>query len=143
MNISEQQLIDCSHQEGNHGCGGGIMDYGFQYIIDNNGICSEEDYPYQATDGICQDCEPIVQIERYGNIFPNNEKILKRGVAQQPVSIAIQAIYHPFDFIQTVSIQILIVVPIRPWSSISGVWNRRRNWVRLLVSKETMGTFMG
>ena len=98
VNISEQQLIDCSHQEGNHGCGGGIMDYGFQYIIDNNGICSEEDYPYQATDGICQDCEPIVQIERYGNIFPNNEKILKRGVAQQPVSIAIQANISSFRF---------------------------------------------
>ena len=98
FNISEQQLIDCSHQEGNHGCGGGIMDYGFQYIIDNNGICSEEDYPYQATDGICQDCEPIIQIKRYGNIFPKNENILKRGVAQQPVSIAIQANLSSFRF---------------------------------------------
>ena len=98
FNISEQQLIDCSDQEGNHGCGGGIMDYGFQYIIDNNGICSEEDYPYQATDGICQDCEPIIQIKRYGDIFPKNEKILKRGVAQQPVSIAIQANLSSFRF---------------------------------------------
>tara|TARA_B100000214_G_C23962230_1_gene625857 strand:- start:679 stop:1557 length:879 start_codon:yes stop_codon:yes gene_type:complete len=91
LNISEQQLIDCSTQEGNHGCGGGIMDYGFQYIIDNNGICSENDYPYQAMDGQCQECNPIVQINKYGNVFPRNEKILKRAVAQQPVSVAIQA----------------------------------------------------
>tara|TARA_B100001123_G_scaffold8819_2_gene10913 strand:- start:12434 stop:13399 length:966 start_codon:yes stop_codon:yes gene_type:complete len=98
FNLSEQQLIDCSDQEGNHGCGGGIMDYGFQYIIDNNGICSEEDYPYQGIDGVCQDCEPIIQIKRYGNIFPNNEKILKLGVAQQPVSIAIQANLSSFRF---------------------------------------------
>ena len=39
-----------------------------------------------------------MQIERYGNIFPNNEKILKRGVAQQPVSIAIQANISSFRF---------------------------------------------
>ena len=74
------------------------MDYGFQYIIDNNGICSEEDYPYQGIDGVCQDCEPIIQIKRYGNIFPKNEKILKLGVAQQPVSIAIQANLSSFRF---------------------------------------------
>ena len=98
FNISEQQLIDCSNQEGNHGCEGGIMDYGFQYIIDNNGICSEEDYPYQGIDGMCQDCEPIIQIERYGNIYPMNENILKRAVAQQPVSIAIQANLTSFRF---------------------------------------------
>ena len=98
FNVSEQQLIDCSTQEGNHGCGGGIMEKGFQYIIDNNGICSEEDYPYQATDGICQDCEPIIQIEKYGDIYPRNENILKRAVAQQPVSIAIQANLTSFRF---------------------------------------------
>ncbi len=98
FNISEQQLIDCSTQEGNHGCGGGIMDYGFQYIIDNNGVCSEEDYPYQAMDGQCQDCKPVVQIQKYGNIIPKNERILKRAVAQQPVSVAIQANLTSFRF---------------------------------------------
>lgn len=91
FNISEQQLIDCSVQEGNHGCEGGIMDKGFRYIIDNGGICSEEEYPYQAIDGECQECDTVVSIENYGNIYQNNEKILKRAVAQQPVSVAIQA----------------------------------------------------
>ena len=34
--LSEQQLVDCS--TANHGCYGGIMEEGFQYIIKNKGI---------------------------------------------------------------------------------------------------------
>ena len=90
QNISEQQLIDCSTS--NNGCEGGIMDQAFEYIIDNGGLCSEEEYPYEGVDGTCNSgCKKIVQIKKYGNIYRNNEKILKRAVAQQPVSVAIQA----------------------------------------------------
>jgi len=98
LNISEQQLIDCSSAQGNHGCEGGIMEKGFQYIIDNGGICSEKEYPYQAVDGECQDCNTVVDIKKYGDIIPQNEKILKRAVAQQPVSVAIQANITSFRF---------------------------------------------
>jgi len=99
-NISEQQLVDCSNKEGNHGCQGGLMDDGFQYIIDNKGICSEEDYPYNATEGMClaDQCENVANISNYSDIIKNNEHVLKMIVSQQPVSVAIQANISSFQF---------------------------------------------
>lgn len=100
LNISEQQLIDCSKEQGNHGCEGGLMEHGFKYIQEN-GICSEEDYPFEGRDGFCKPCNTLVSIKSYGDIIPNNEKILKRAVAQQPVSVAIQANLSSFQLYQS------------------------------------------
>jgi KDEL-tailed cysteine endopeptidase len=98
-NISEQQLIDCSTEEGNHGCEGGLMDQAFQYIIDHHGLCSEKEYPYNATTNQCNSatCENVVKISNYSDVISSNEKALKRAVAQQPVSVAIQANTQSFQ----------------------------------------------
>ena len=95
-NVSEQQLMDCSIDYGNKGCQGGAMDNAFKYVIDN-GICSEEEYPYTAEQGFCNQCNTTLKINNYKDIIPNDEKLLKRVVAQQPVSVAIQANLKSFQ----------------------------------------------
>ena len=40
VNISEQNVIDCSTSFGNYGCNGGLMDFAFAYIKDKSVINS-------------------------------------------------------------------------------------------------------
>ena len=91
VSLSEQQLVDCSTSYGNQGCNGGMMDNAFEYIIKNGGICSEAEYGYTAQDGNCTSCNPVAKISSYVDVTPNNTQALMAAVAQQPVSVAVEA----------------------------------------------------
>ena len=52
MILSEQELCDCDRTY-NSGCGGGLMDYAYKWVIKNHGIDSEDDYPYKAVENTC------------------------------------------------------------------------------------------
>jgi KDEL-tailed cysteine endopeptidase len=91
--LSEQMLVDCDRERDN-GCHGGLMDFAFEFIIKNGGIDTEEDYPYTAEEGTCQDNKMrrhVVTIDDYQDVPPNDEHALLKAVANQPVSVAIEA----------------------------------------------------
>ncbi|KAK1292788.1 Cysteine proteinase RD21a [Acorus calamus] len=93
ISLSEQELVDCDTSY-NQGCNGGLMDYAFEFIITNGGIDSEEDYPYKANDGRCDTYRKnahVVTIDSYEDVPENDELALKKAVANQPVSVAIEA----------------------------------------------------
>ena len=88
--LSEQQLVDCSKSYGNHGCYGGLMDNAFDYVEDN-GLCSEDEYPYIGKGGDCKKCDVIVEALGCVDVTKNNQVDLKEAVSMGPVSIAIEA----------------------------------------------------
>jgi C1A family cysteine protease len=98
ISLSEQQLMDCSGDEGNYSCEGGLMDYAFEYVIQNGGICTEASYPYTASDrSSCDPCTNVVSISSYVDVG-QTEAALQAAVTQQPVSVAIEADQAAFQF---------------------------------------------
>ena len=73
------------------------MDTEFKYVNDHS-ICSEADYPYTSGStgepGSCQSCEPVTGIQA-GSVerirVGKSSYELRAAIAQQPVSVAIDA----------------------------------------------------
>eukprot|EP00922_Rhytidocystis_sp_ex-Travisia-forbesii_P043635 GHVS01065099.1.p1 GENE.GHVS01065099.1~~GHVS01065099.1.p1 ORF type:complete len:530 (+),score=96.68 GHVS01065099.1:257-1846(+) len=101
LDLSEQQLVDCGKPEGNMGCDGGQMDEGFQYVIDNKGICSESDYPYSAVTGKCvaSKCTNVLHIQGFKDVPVNNETAMKAALSRYgPLAVGIEADEPGFQF---------------------------------------------
>ena len=107
--LSEQELVDCSTE--NFGCQGGLMDKAFDYCIENNGLHSDKNYPYTATDNECMNgcsvdkntCSNDNKVKNSGNFnylytTPYSINSLKEAVKKNPVSIAINANTPIFRF---------------------------------------------
>lgn len=93
ISLSEQELVDCDRQY-NSGCNGGLMDYAFKFITENGGIDTERHYPYHAVNGNCDPARKnskVVSIDGYEDVVASDEMALKKAVAHQPVSVAIEA----------------------------------------------------
>lgn len=103
LSLSEQELVDCDTTY-NSGCDGGLMDYAFEFIINNGGIDTESDYPYKGTGGTCDQYRKnakVVTIDGYEDVPENDEMALQKAVAHQPVSVAIEASGSAFQFYQS------------------------------------------
>ena len=75
------------------------MDDAFEFIIKNNGICSEDDYEYTGTDGTCKKtCTNQASISGYTDVIAKSEDDLMNKLLLNPVSIAIDASGSGFQF---------------------------------------------
>jgi C1A family cysteine protease len=101
--LSEQQLVSCDKTDS--GCSGGLMDYAFAWVKDNGGLCSESDYSYTSSEGSAASCETSctakVTVTGYTDVTQDDEKALKAAVAQQPVSVAIEADQSSFQLYES------------------------------------------
>ena len=97
--LSEQMLIDCDTTRDN-GCSGGLMDFAFDFVLRNGGIDEEVSYPYLERDGQCDMMRlgrHVVTIDGYEDVPEDDELALKKAVAHQPVSVAIEADHRAFQ----------------------------------------------
>ena len=105
--FSEQQLVDCDtfgNGGKDHGCNGGLMDNAFSWISKNGGLCSEADYPYVSgttkTAGNCaKTCHNVAgsAIAKFVDVQPASDLAMMTALAQQPVSVAIEADQREFQ----------------------------------------------
>jgi len=104
ISLSEQEVVDCDTKGEDQGCAGGFMDGAFKFIIQNHGLNNEPNYPYKAVDGKCNAkaaANHVATITGYEDVPVNNEKALQKAVANQPVSVAIDASGSDFQFYQS------------------------------------------
>ena len=99
--LSTQELVDCSSE--NSGCGGGLMHLALDYCIENDGLVSEEDYPYNATTRICKlynnsEINKVngSNVKNYNFIVPRSVIDIMASLKKGPIALALDA--SPFEF---------------------------------------------
>ena len=107
VSYSEQQLVDCDYIRAGGtslGCNGGDMKSAMEWIGKNNGLCTESAYPYVSgdtkTNGPCQKSCSIVSgsdIRTTVSVSANSDSAMMTALAQQPVSVAIEADQSSFQ----------------------------------------------
>ena len=108
QSFSEQQLVDCDNLKNgghDHGCNGGLMDNAFEWIAKNGGLCLETAYPYvsgttQKANANCAKTCSVIKgsvVADFVDVEPSSDAAMLAAIAQQPVSIAIEADQREFQ----------------------------------------------
>eukprot|EP00697_Spironema_sp_BW2_P015938 gnl/Spiro4/6990_TR3630_c0_g1_i1.p1 gnl/Spiro4/6990_TR3630_c0_g1~~gnl/Spiro4/6990_TR3630_c0_g1_i1.p1 ORF type:complete len:548 (+),score=137.83 gnl/Spiro4/6990_TR3630_c0_g1_i1:220-1644(+) len=103
VSLSEQQLVDCSWDNNNDGCNGGLQNQAFDYIIANGGLDTEDTYGYLGANGLCKFNKSYVPdnstVKSYTIVKEGDEVGLVDACATMgPVAVSIDASHPSFEF---------------------------------------------
>ncbi|CAG9857254.1 unnamed protein product [Phyllotreta striolata] len=93
IELSVQELNDCTKEPLTKGCKGGKTMDAFEYAMDN-GLDTEESYPFEAIDGKCRKTKSKVKISGYTIVPQNDEYLIDAVGTVGPVSVAVK--FDPF-----------------------------------------------
>jgi len=86
ISLSSQQLVDCVSDPVPN------VDGAFKFVIDNKGICSNDEYPSTCSPNQCRtDCMNVAEITSFVDVPSMDEHALLLAVAQQPVAVYVEA----------------------------------------------------
>jgi len=99
LDLSEQQMVDCSDSAGNQGCNGGWHDNTLNYIKTSGGVMKETDYPYVAKDQACKEdkSKNYIGLSTVKVPTAKSESSLASALESGPVAIAIDASHISFQ----------------------------------------------
>jgi C1A family cysteine protease len=113
ISFSEQNFVDCdmkSNGGSDMGRHGDLMDSAFDWATKWGGVCTEADYPYVSGTtkerGTCDTmCAKNAKVapKSHTDVAVNSDSAMMNALAQQPVSIAIEADQTAFQFHRSVS----------------------------------------
>lgn len=101
IELSPQEIVDCSTEYGNDRCISGVMSQSFEYMSEN-GIGSEFEYPYTGVNGTCpwNKLKKILKIKGYVQLPPGDEFSLMKAVAKiGPISAAMEVTNNTRQFV--------------------------------------------
>merc|ERR1712121_29726 len=94
VSLSEQNLMDCDSN--NNACNGGNPYIALQYIMENGGVDTEADYPYEMRKSYCTNSNSYA-ISGAKRVSFGSESDLERAVSMVPTSVAIDASHYSFQ----------------------------------------------
>ena len=90
IDLSEQQIVDCSTGQGNQGCVGGWLTNSYDYVL-SFGTTSEGNYPYTQVASACKTNGGAFKISSYQGGALDNCSALTTMVTDRPISITVFA----------------------------------------------------